>query len=118
MPYIPIPPPIRKPDSEELREMSIQNARIALDQAKYFAAKSFGSDSPLTDEKREYLKELGEWLEGMGDDTIFEKDGIVREKEFFTDLIRKVAIIGSYTVVDRSWLTMITKAHTKWKRNG
>ncbi len=113
MPYIPIPPPIRRPDSEELREMSIQNAKSALNQAQ-----SYRSDSPLTDEKREYLKELGEWLEGMGDDTIFEKDGIVREKEFFTDLIRKVGIIGSYTVVDRSWLTMITKAHTKWKKDG
>ena len=113
MPYIPIPPPIRRPDSEELREMRIQNAKLALDQAK-----SYKSDAPLTDEKKEYLKELGEWLEGMGDDTIFEKDGIVREKEFFADLIRKVTIIGSYSVVDRSWLTMITKAHTKWKRNG
>ena len=114
MPYIPIPPPIRKPmDSKELREMSIRNAQSALNQAQ-----SFRSDSPLNDEKREYLKELGEWLEGMGDDSIFEKDGIVREKEFFTDLIRKVTIIGSYTVVDRSWLTMITKAHSQWKRNG
>ena len=113
MPYIPIPPPIRRPDSEELREMSIRNAQSALNQAK-----SYKSDSPLTDEKRKYLKELGDWLEGMGDDTIFEKDGIVREKEFFTDLIRKVTIIGSYSVVDRSWLTMITKAHSQWKRKG
>jgi hypothetical protein len=112
MPYIPIPPPIRRPDSEELREMSIQNAKLALDQSK-----TYRSDSPLTEEKKEYLKELGEWLDGMGDDTIFEKDGIVREKEFFVDLIRKVTIIGSYTVVDKSWLTMITKAHSKWKRN-
>ena len=113
MPYIPIPPPIRRPDSEELREMSIQNAKLALDQAK-----SYRSDSPLTEEKKEYLKELGEWLDGMDNDSIFEKDGILREKEFFTDLIRKVTIIGSYTVVDRSWLTMITKAHSQWKRNG
>jgi hypothetical protein len=113
MPYIPIPPPIRRPDSEELREMSIRNAQSALNQTN-----SYKSDSPLTDEKKEYLKELGEWLDGMGDDSIFEKDGIVREKEFFTDLIRKVTIIGSYTVVDKSWLTMITKAHSQWKRNG
>lgn len=97
-------------DSKELREMSIQNAKIALNQ-------SYRSDSPLTDEKRKYLKELGEWLEGMEDDTIFEKDGILREKEFFVDLIRKVTIIGSYSVVDKAWLTMITQAHSRWKRN-
>ena len=113
MPYIPIPPPIRRPDSEELREMSIQNAKLALNQSKMYK-----SDSPLTDEKRKYLKELGEWLEGMGDDTVFEKDGILREKEFFVDLIHKVGVIGSYSVVDRSWLTMITQAHTKWKKDG
>ena len=113
MPYIPIPPPIRRPDSEELREMSIQNAKSALNQAK-----SYRSDSPLTEEKRKYLKELEEWLATYGDDTVFEKDGILREKEFFVDLIHKVGVIGSYSVVDRSWLTMITQAHTKWKKDG
>ena len=111
MKYIPTPPPIRRPDSKELREISIRNAQLALDQAK-----SFRSDSPLTDEKRKYLKELEEWLDGMADDSIFEKDGIVREKEFFVELIRKVSILGSYSVVDKSWLTMITKAHFKWKK--
>lgn len=100
-------------DSKELREMSIQNAQSALNQAQRYR-----SDSPLNDAKREYLKELEEWLDGMGDDTIFEKDGIVREREFFRDLIRKVTILGSYSVVDRTWLTMITKAHSQWKRNG
>ena len=111
MPYIPIPPPIRRTDSEELREMSIRNAQSASIQAQRYR-----SDSPLNDAKREYLKELEEWLDGMGDDTIFEKDGIVREREFFRDLIHKVTILGSYSVVDKSWLTMITQAHTKWKK--
>lgn len=114
MPYIPIPPPIRRPDSEELREMSIQNAKLALDQAK-----SYKSDSPLTDEKRKYLKELEEWLATYGDDTEWLMNyGIVRDTVFFTDLIRKITILGSYSVVDRTWLTMITRAHTKWKKDG
>ena len=113
MPYIPIPPPIRRPDSEELREMSIQNAKLALDQAK-----SFRSDSPLTEEKKEYLKELEEWLATYGDGDEWTLDyGIIRDTLFFTDLIRKVEVIGSYSPIDRSWLKMITKVHNKWIRD-
>jgi hypothetical protein len=88
MPYIPIPPPVTGPMGE------------------------------LTDEKREYLKELGEWLATYEDGDEWLMDfGIMREKEFFTDLIHKIRIIGSYSVVDRVWLTMITKVHTKWKKD-
>ena len=73
----------------------------------------------LTDEKRKYLKELEEWLATYGDDTEWLMNyGIVRDTVFFKDLIRKITILGSYSVVDRTWLTMITKAHSQWKRKG
>ena len=92
MPYIPIPPPIRKGDIKE--SMGI-----------------------LTDEKREYLKDLGEWLDGYpdGEEWIF-PNGIMRDKVFFRDLINKIGIIGSYSGVDRVWLNLITKMHYQWKR--
>lgn len=96
-------------DSKELREMSIQNAKIAMEQGIGIGT--------LTPKKREYLKELGEWLETYSDSEEFLLDyGISRDKVFFEDLIRKVAIIGSYSVVDRTWLTMITKVHNQWKK--
>jgi hypothetical protein len=93
MPYIPIPPPIRKRDTKE-------------------------SMGELTDEKREYLKELGEWIGGYpdGKEWIF-PNGIMRDKVFFRDLIDKVGIIGSYSGVDRVWLDLITRAHWKSKRD-
>jgi hypothetical protein len=97
-------------DSKELREMSIQNAKIAMEQSRGIGE--------LTPQKREYLKELREWLETYSDNEEFLLDyGISRDTAFFEDLIRKVIIIGSYSVVDRTWLTMITKAHNQWKRN-
>ena len=94
MPYIPIPPPIRKGDTKE-------------------------SMGELTDEKREYLKELGEWLELFPDEEewIF-PNGIMRDKVFFRDLINKIGIIGSYSGVDRVWLNLITRVHNQWKRKG
>ena len=92
MPYIPIPPPIRRADMR--------------------------GDAPLTDEKRKYLKELGKWLATYGDGDEWTLDyGIIRDKVFFTDLIRKVEVIGSYSPIDRSWLKMITKVHNEWIKN-
>jgi hypothetical protein len=87
MPYIPIPPPIRK-----------QNPTMK-----------------ISNEQKEYLKELGEWLDGIGDEEL--GNGIVRDTAFFKDLIRKVEVIEGYDKVDREWLTKITGAHTEWKRN-
>ncbi len=88
MPHIPTPPPIRRGMGE------------------------------LTDEKREYLKELEEWISGYpeGEEWVF-PNGIMREREFFLDLINKVRIIEGYSSTDRVWLDLITQAHSKWKRN-
>jgi hypothetical protein len=88
MPQLPIPPPIR-------REMG-----------------------ELTDEKREYLNELEGWLATYpeGEEFIF-PNGIMREREFFLDLINKVRIIEGYSSTDRVWLDLITREHSKWKRN-
>jgi hypothetical protein len=88
MPYIPIPPPIRRPMGE------------------------------LTDEKREYLRELEEWLATYPEGEEFQfPNGIMREREFFLDLIDKVRIIEGYSPTDRVWLDLITQAHSKWKKN-
>ena len=96
MPYIPIPPPIRRADMGDSKE----------------------SMGILTDEKRKYLKELGKWLATYGDGDEWTLDyGIIRDKVFFTDLIRKVEVIGSYSPIDRSWLKMITKVHNEWIRD-
>lgn len=89
MPYIPIPPPIRK-----------QNPTMR-----------------ISNEQKEYLKELEKWLDGIGDDGDL-GNGIVRDVVFFKDLIRKVGVIEGYDKVDREWLTKITNAHNQWKRNG
>ena len=96
MPYIPIPPPIRRADMGDSKE----------------------SMGILTDEKRKYLKELGKWLATYGDGDEWTLDyGIIRDTLFFTDLICKVEVIGSYSTIDRSWLKMITKVHNEWIRD-
>ena len=68
----------------------------------------------LTDEKREYLKELGEWLAVYpeGKEWVF-PNGIMREREFFLELIHKVKIEERYSSMDRVWLDLISKAHSK-----
>jgi hypothetical protein len=88
MPHIPIPPPIRKSMGE------------------------------LTDEKREYLKELHQWLAAYPEGEEFHfPNGIMREREFFLDLVDKVRIIEGYSSTDRVWLDLITREHSKWKKN-
>jgi len=71
----------------------------------------------LTDEKREYLKELEGWLAAYpeGKEWVF-PNGIMREREFFLELIHKVKIEERYSSMDRVWLKMITKVHTEMKR--
>jgi hypothetical protein len=87
MPYIPTPPPIRRGMGE------------------------------LTDEKREYLKELEEWLATYIEGKEFHfPNGIMREREFFLDLVDKVRIIEGYSSTDRVWLDLITREHWKSKR--
>ena len=73
----------------------------------------------LNDEKREYLKELHQWLATYieGKEFYF-PNGIMREREFFLDLINKVRIIEGYSSTDRVWLDLITREHNRWKRNG
>ena len=87
MPQLPIPPPIRKSMGE------------------------------LTDEKREYLKELEEWLTPYpkGEEFHF-PNGIMREREFFLELVDKVRIIEGYSSTDRVWLDLITREHWKSKK--
>ncbi len=88
MPHIPIPPPIRKSMGE------------------------------LTDEKREYLKELDQWLAAYPEGEEFQfPNGIMREREFFLELVDKVRIIEGYSPTDRVWLDLITREHSKWKKN-
>jgi hypothetical protein len=88
MPYIPTPPPIRRGMGE------------------------------LTDEKREYLKELHQWLADYPEGEEFHfPNGIMREREFFLDLVDKVRIIEGYSSTDRVWLDLITREHSKWKKN-
>ena len=72
----------------------------------------------LNDEKREYLKELEEWLRGYDKDEEFHfPNGIMRDREFFLDLINKVRIIEGYSQTDRVWLDLITREHWKSKRD-
>ena len=88
MSYTPIPPPNRRPMGE------------------------------LTDEKREYLKELHQWLNGYDKDEEFQfPNGIMRDREFFLDLINKVRIIEGYSSTDRVWLDLITREHWKSKKD-
>ena len=72
----------------------------------------------LNDEKREYLKELDQWLATYieGKEFVF-PNGIMRDREFFLDLINKVRIIEGYSSTDRVWLDLITKEHWKSKRD-
>ena len=73
----------------------------------------------LNDEKREYLKELHQWLATYIEGKEFQfPNGIVRDREFFLDLINKVRIIEGYSSTDRVWLDLITREHNRWKRNG
>jgi hypothetical protein len=91
MGYIPIPPPIRKPNPT----------------------------MKMTKEQREYLNELHQWLAAYIEGKEFQlPNGIVRDREFFLELVDKVRIIEGYDKVDREWLTTITKEHNRWKRNG
>jgi hypothetical protein len=72
----------------------------------------------LTDEKREYLKELHQWLNGYDKDEEFQfPNGIMRDREFFLDLINKVRIIEGYSSTDRVWLDLITREHWKSKKD-
>ena len=88
MPQLPTPPPIRRGMGE------------------------------LTDEKREYLKELHQWLATYIEGKEFHfPNGIMREREFFLELVDKVRIIEGYSSTDRVWLDLITREHSKWKRN-
>jgi hypothetical protein len=87
MPQLPTPPPIRRGMGE------------------------------LTDEKREYLKELHQWLATYIEGKEFHfPNGIMREREFFLDLIDKVRIIEGYSSTDRVWLDLITREHWKSKK--
>ena len=88
MSYTPIPPPNRRPMGE------------------------------LTEEKREYLKELHQWLADYpkGEEFHF-PNGIMREREFFLDLIDKVRIIEGYSSTDRVWLDLITREHWRSKKD-
>jgi len=87
MSYTPIPPPNRRPMGE------------------------------LNDEKREYLKELHQWLNGYDKDEEFQfPNGIVRDREFFLDLVDKVRIIEGYSSTDRVWLDLITREHWRSKK--
>ena len=87
MPYIPIPPPNRRPMGE------------------------------LTNEKREYLKELEKWLATYPEGEEFQfPNGIMREREFFLELVDKVRIIEGYSSTDRVWLDLITREHWKSKK--
>jgi hypothetical protein len=87
MPYIPTPPPIRRGMGE------------------------------LTNEKREYLKELEGWLAAYIEGKEFHfPNGIMREREFFLELVDKVRIIEGYSSTDRVWLDLITREHWKSKK--
>jgi hypothetical protein len=87
MPQLPIPPPIR-------REMG-----------------------ELTDEKREYLKDLEKWIADYPEGEEFQfPNGIMREREFFLELVDKVRIIEGYSSTDRVWLDLITREHWKYKK--
>ena len=87
MSYTPIPPPNRRPMGE------------------------------LNDEKREYLKELHQWLNGYDKDEELQfPNGIVRDREFFLDLVDKVRIIEGYSQTDRVWLDLITREHWRSKK--
>ena len=87
MSYTPIPPPNRRPMGE------------------------------LNDEKREYLRELEVWLATYpkGEEFHF-PNGIVRDREFFLDLVDKVRIIEGYSQTDRVWLDLITREHWRSKK--
>ena len=88
MPYIPTPPPNRRPMGE------------------------------LNDEKREYLKELHQWLATYIEGKEFHfPNGIMREREFFLELVDKVRFFEGYSSTDRVWLDLITREHWKSKKN-
>ena len=73
----------------------------------------------LNDEKREYLKELHQWLATYIEGKEFQfPNGIMRDREFFLELVDKVRIIEGYSPTDRVWLDLITREHNRWKRNG
>ncbi len=72
----------------------------------------------LNDEKREYLKELHQWLATYIEGKEFRfPNGIVRDREFFLDLVDKVRFFEGYSQTDRVWLDLITREHWKWKKD-
>lgn len=64
---------------------------------------------PLTDTHRRFIPKLKGWLDGYTTDSVWVRGGRIRDKVFFTDLIRKVQLLGEYDDIDRENLQWITE---------
>lgn len=65
----------------------------------------------LTDKHKKFIPKLIGWLEGYTTDFVWVKGSRMRDKVFFTDLIRKVGLLGEYNDIDRENLQWITEEY-------
>jgi hypothetical protein len=66
---------------------------------------------PLTDTHKRFIPKLKLWLEGYTTDSVWSRGGRIRDRVFFTDLIRKVQLLGEYDDIDRGNLQWITEEY-------